>query len=378
MKPVLQATPLVLALLCATGAHAANPVPAPAPTPKARAAELAAAQADLQRAARRVAELTRGADAEVRAQERVAARMARRPILGVVLAPDSSGVRIAGVTPDSAAAKAGLRGGDRLVAVDGATIRGADADARLATARAMLGKLETGKPVRLGYVRDGRSATVAATPQLGDRLRLWTIEGATPGAPLALGIDPHVRTEVLRLQGPDPCEGDNCRLPFLAEAFRWNGLNLATVDSRLGRYFGTSSGVLVLSTGDSLAGLQPGDVLRRIDGTPVATPRDAMKALQAHPAGTRVSVDYLRDHKAATTQVAVPKPFQWVLPPAPPAPPRPPAAPRAPAAPPVAPSADVVRIRPPGALATLAPPSPPPAPPAPPAPVAPVGGTTLL
>ena len=376
MKPVLQATSLALALLLATGAKAAKSVPAQ--RPEARAAELAAAQADLQRAAQRVAELTRGTDAEVRAQERVAARMARRPILGVVLAPDSSGVRIAGVTPDSAAAKAGLRGGDRLVAVDGSAISGADADARLATARALLGKLETGKPVRLGYVRDGRSATVAATPQLGDRLRLWTIEGTTPGAPLALGVDPHVRTEVLRLQGPDPCEGDNCRLPFLAEAFRWNGLNLAAVDSRLGRYFGTTSGVLVLSTGDSLAGLQPGDVLRRIGGTAVATPRDAMKALQAHPAGTRVSVDYLRDHKAASTQVAVPKPFEWPLPPAPPAPPRPPAAPRAPAAPPAAPSADVDRIQPPGVLATLAPPPPPPAPPSPPAPLASRGGTALL
>ena len=186
----------------------------------------------------------------------------------------------------------------------------------------MLGKLETGKPVRLGYVRDGRNATVAVTPQLGDRLRLWTIEGETPGAPLALGVDPRVRTEVLRIEGLDPCEGDNCRLPLLADAFRWNGLNLAAVDSRLGRYFGTSSGVLVLSTGDSLAGLQPGDVLRRIDGKSVATPRDAMKALQAHPAGTRVSVDYLRDHKAASTQVTVPKPFLWTLPPPPPAPPR--------------------------------------------------------
>ena len=150
-------------------------------------------------------------------------------------------MRIAGVTPDSAAAKAGLHGGDRLVAVDGVAISGADADARMANARTVLGKLETGKPVRLGYIRDGRNATVTATPQLGDRLRLWTIEGATPGEPLALGVDPGVRTEVLRLQDLDPCKGDDCRLPLLADAFRWNGLNLAAVDSRLGRYFGTAA-----------------------------------------------------------------------------------------------------------------------------------------
>jgi len=246
MKLVSQATTLALAILLATGAKAANPAPT---TSEARAAELAAAQADLQRAARRVAELSREAGAEAHARERVATQMLHRPVLGVLLAPDSSGVRIAGVTPDSAAAKAGLHGGDRLVAVGGVAISGTDADVRLGNARAMLGKLETGKPVRLGYVRDGRNATVTATPQLGDRLRLWTIEGEAPGAPLALGVDPRVRTEVLRIEGMDPCEGDNCRLPLLADAFRWNGLNLAAVDSRLGRYFGTSSGVLVLSTG---------------------------------------------------------------------------------------------------------------------------------
>ena len=45
---------------------------------------------------------------------------------------------------------------------------------------------------------------------------------------------------------------------MLAEAFRWNGLNLASVDAKLGRYFGTDRGVLVLSSGPDLAGLQAG------------------------------------------------------------------------------------------------------------------------
>ena len=88
--------------------------------------------------------------------------MLHRPVLGVLLAPDSSGVRIAGVTPDSAAAKAGLHGGDRLIAVGGVAISGADADARLGNARAMLGKLETGKPVRLGYA--ARTAATRLSP----------------------------------------------------------------------------------------------------------------------------------------------------------------------------------------------------------------------
>jgi len=68
MKLVSQATTLALAILLATGAKAANPAPT---TSEARAAELAAAQADLQRAARRVAELSREAGAEAHARERV-------------------------------------------------------------------------------------------------------------------------------------------------------------------------------------------------------------------------------------------------------------------------------------------------------------------
>lgn len=329
MKPVLQITILPLAMLFATSVRATDPPPA---NPAVRSAELAVAQADLQRDAQRVAALSRATGAEARALAQAQVQLLRRPILGVVLAPGSKGVRIAGVTPDSAAAKAGLRGGDRLVAVDGTAVRGADADARLANARALLGRLEAGKPVRLSYTRDGRDANVVATPQLGDRMRLWTSDGVAPVAPLALGVDPGMRAEILRLKDLKPCEGDGCRLPLLADAFRWNGVNLATVDAQLGRYFGTSSGVLVLSTGKSLAGLQSGDVLRSIDGKRVATPREAMAALQAHPAGSRVSVEYLRDRKPASTQVVVPKPFAWPVVPRAPMPPRPAAAPSPPSA----------------------------------------------
>src|SRR3546814_7211570 len=57
------------------------------------------------------------------------------------------------------------------------------------------------------------------------------------------------------------CKGKDCGTPALMSAFRWNGLNLATVDKQLGRYFGTDHGVLVLSNGE-LAGLHAGDVIQ--------------------------------------------------------------------------------------------------------------------
>jgi hypothetical protein len=121
---------------------------------------------------------------------------------------------------------------------------------------------------------------------------------------------PEVRSEIMRIDSD--CKGSDCKLPALVEALRWSGVNLATVDAGLGRYFGTDRGVLVLGTGKDLDGLQAGDVIRAIGGKSVNTPREAMDALRAQPADGKVAVDYLRDRKEASVQVAVPKalPFQ--------------------------------------------------------------------
>lgn len=98
------------------------------------------------------------------------------------------------------------------------------------------------------------------------------------------------------------CKGSD----LVAEAFRWNGLNLASVDAQLGRYFGTDTGVLVLSTGPALAGLQAGDVILRVDGKPVKTPREVMDVLRTKPTDATSAIDYLRDRKPGTLQLKTP------------------------------------------------------------------------
>ena len=367
--------PALLAGLAAAGAAAAQD----APTPAQRQA-LDAARAELDRAAARYAELAGHAPMHVDRH------LLRKPLLGVVLAPDDDdGVRIAGVTPDGGAGRAGLRGGDRLASIDGRAIAGDDADTRLRDARAQLARLKEGTPVRIGYVRDGRDAVATVTPRVDQRVFLLDAHDGTlarlggsamvhrraNGEPVVpadgVQIDPdaiaaqvrrslaaadtampRVERELRRLQD---CDADGtCSLPMLSEAFRWTGLNLAAVDAQLGRYFGTDRGVLVLSSGEDLRGLQAGDVLQRIDGKPVASPREAMAALRAKPAGSQVRVDYLRDRKRASAEVAVPKagPLRIAFPPAPPAAPAPPRAPGAPSPPPA----------PPGASALPSPPAP--------------------
>lgn len=355
MKPLpLAATALAAALFAACAASAQSAPDA------ARQAELDAAREDLHRAARRVAELSR----EMGRPENIVLerRLRQRPVLGVILEPDAgAGVRIAAVTPESAAAKAGLRSGDRITAFDGKALAGKDGEERLADARARLRDLDAKTPVAVTYLRDGRSASAKVTPGTGDELimlhragelaalRGAAMAGVEPGGARMVriapgGVAPEIRREIIRER---ICDDGECSYPMLAEAFRWNGLNLASVDRQLGRYFGAERGVLVLSVPEGLGGLQPGDVLQKIDGKPVDTPREAMALTHAREPGAAVPVEYLRDRKRAATTITVPerRAFRLPLPPAPPAPPAPPtppapgspAAPEAPPAPPAPP-----------------------------------------
>ncbi|WP_345294419.1 PDZ domain-containing protein [Luteimonas vadosa] len=331
-------------LLPVSAAHAQAPAPATGDDK-----ELAAAREDLRRAAARVSELARkrGGDVDVRVERRVE----RKPMIGILMTPDEQGgVRISGVTPDSAAAKAGLRSGDRLVSIAGTRILGSDGKLRVDNARKLLRGMEAGKPLRLGYLRDGREAAVNVTPKMDDQVFVWRDDGNSDGAldgPMFIardhdgdidietvlaerspGVAPQIRREIVRI-GPDgKCKGKDCDAPRLLSALRWNGLNLATVDARLGRYFGTDRGVLVLSTGE-LDGLQAGDVIQRIEGKAVSSPREVMDALRGKPDNARVAVTYLRDRKPATSQLTVPRTLH-ALPPLPPAPPSPPRAPKPP------------------------------------------------
>lgn len=318
LKP-LSRTLLVLAMIA--------PLPALAQqSDAATKKELEDARADLQRAAKRVAELSRDTG-DLRVPINIDHLIVSRPRLGVLLSgDDAAGVRITGVTPESGAAKAGLKAGDRLVRVANESVRGDTAEARVAHARQLLTGLKVDTAVRVTYQRDGKTHEANVTPtQVSPRIAFSgdgprsvffsTSEGGMPrieGVPVPLNeitnvLSPEVQRELRQLGKLGDCKGDDCRLPALAEAFRWGNLNLATVDPSLGRYFGTEAGVLVLSAGEDLAGLQAGDVIRKVDGVPVTTPRDVTQALRGKPEDAKVAFEYLRDRQTRTESVAVPK-----------------------------------------------------------------------
>lgn len=357
----------------------ASPQPAPRPssqpatTPRAAPdmdaarRELRDAQRELERASSRIAELTQKLyrdDIEM-ALHRPAFE---RPVLGVVMSGDEgAGVRLAAVTPESPAAKAGLRGGDRLLRVNGQALLGAEPETRLAQARDLIGELEQDQEVRVAYQRDNKTSEVTLKADSMPGLVWWRGEGETPEA-IRMQLRPQLAENfTMEIGAIAPFAGcgdggNDCLLAPMAEAYRWRGLRLAALEPKLGRYFGAERGVLVLTTpGDELAGLEPGDVILSIDGSKVAQPQQAMRLMRGKAPGSNIEIDFLRDRKPRQVQFDAPKFARFPLLPPPPAPPAAPAPP----APPVAPTPMMMPVpsTPPSILSAPEPPEPPAPPP---------------
>lgn len=354
-----------------------------AETPKADAdqsevsaarAELDRARDELRRAARHLAEISGSLaqdDEDFDQREVIQIRRLRsgRPMIGIILAEgEPAAVRIAGVTPDSPAAKAGLRAGDQLLAIDGQRFTSATPRERIDQLTGAMTKVKEGDAIALVVRRDQKESTVTVTAVNMPPMMRW--QGGGRGRSDAPRgdfhrfhgmIDPEVEMEIEQMAPQADCAGnrENCRFKVLAQAFRWSGLSLAEMNAGLGRYFGGDSGALVLRDGsEGLAEIKAGDVILRVDGASVDGPRATMRALRDRAAGSVVKLDVLRDRKSRTLEVTVPKArhLEFFAPPAPPAPPSPPVAPTPPAAPspsaaPAAPAAPPAAPTPPLAVA---------------------------
>jgi len=320
--------------------------------------ELREAQRELERASRRIGVLSQQAAAE-HIQRAFDAPAFGRPAIGVVMSPDDEGVKLAAVTPGSPAAKAGLRGGDQLLRINGSALGSGDPERQMARATELIGELEEGDTVRLSYRRGSASGEVELQAAMLPGLA-W-MRSMAPMAPELSGlsalrpvIPPGMRFDESMIAPFSACEEGNCDFGWFSHALRWRGLRLAEVDAQLGRYFGVDRGVLVLTAeGEGLDALQPGDVILEVDGRDVSTPGDTMRLLGEADSGSEVALAVQRDRRRNTVELTVPELARWQLlvPPAPPAPPAPPTAPRppraaAPAMPPAPPAPDAPPLPP--------------------------------
>jgi S1-C subfamily serine protease len=111
-------------------------------------------------------------------------------------------------------------------------------------------------------------------------------------------------------------EMPDLRMPDVPKAHKgWRspagGIEGESVDSQLAQFFGVKQGVLVRSvlkeTPAERTGLRAGDVILRVDETPVVSPRDISTALRSAAAAGKktVAVNLMRERKELTLSVTL-------------------------------------------------------------------------
>jgi len=194
----------------------------------------------------------------------------------------AEGAIVEAVNPNSAAAAAGMREKDVIIAYDGERVRSASHLTRL------VHETPVGREVPIVVMRDGRKTDLRIKPEAGNS---W--------------FDPRFgETMDVLMQGVR----DGVREGLPASRMRSRlGVNVQDLSGQLPEYFGAKSGALVTSVQPdspaSHAGLKAGDVITAVNGKPVTSPRDLINAIP--DAGETISVTIVREKKETTLRASL-------------------------------------------------------------------------
>lgn len=330
--------------------------------------ELSRAHRDLREATREIARAHREV-ARSGAERRVIrhVNLGDHVVLGVVLGRETDkGVEIIGVSPDGPAERAGLQAGDVLVSIRGESLADspdADGSAGRETLYRVMSETQAGEELAIVVDRDGESWTFNVVAEQREPSS-WQTMIRIPDMPEVAGAfhgsdAPHIAVEHIEIPEideealnehiqqlteelrsgkllhalPDGYElayDEDFVLPedfdievaelselaeqALEEANVWfglpqsQGLELARINEGLGEYFKTDRGVLVIrAREDNAYQLKSGDVVLNINGTPVNSPADLMRALREVNPGSEVELAIKRDRRDRTLKVPMPE-----------------------------------------------------------------------
>lgn len=248
-----------------------------------------------------------------------------RPIIGVTVDTrardtDRYGAYIVAVTPSGPADKAGLRSGDIITRVAGrsvtagATSRSVSSDESRPYVRLIevMATLDAGKEISLDYRRGDANLSTKVTPrddgQVFASSTAQPLNDAMTYLRRSMSGDSIASTIYFGDEGPIPPA-----MPRQRSSFGYSFSNvlgsteLAPMNEKLGRYFGTESGVLIIDTDSRNAfGLQPGDVVQSIDGRSIENPNELGRVLRSYESGDRISIGLVRDKKKQTVSARLP------------------------------------------------------------------------
>ena len=85
-----------------------------------------------------------------------------------------------------------------------------------------------------------------------------------------------------------------------------SNMELATLTPRLGKYFGTEKGVLVIrAPGDGQLKLEDGDVILAIDGREPTSGSHATRILSSYQPGEKINLKIVRERKTVELQATI-------------------------------------------------------------------------
>lgn len=213
-----------------------------------------------------------------------------RAVVGIVVntegdADERTGYPITAITPGSPADRAGLRLGDYVTQVNGQPLTSPAVQLWLLQSR-----LSPDDTIAIQYRRGDSRRTVHLVPMVINQPSLtWAVtelHRAEPELPRGFGdiSESWERPSVaVRLVNPRSVLGQ---------------LELAPLNDDLGRYFGTSDGVLVISAPDeSSLGLRGGDVVLRVGDRRPDSPSNLIRILRTYAPDDSIRFEVLRLHR---------------------------------------------------------------------------------
>jgi len=217
----------------------------------------------------------------------------RRAVLGVQIDPESGkeGARVLKVSPGGAAEEAGLANGDVIVALDGEKVAGSDNPNRTVVEHMRNVKPDQKVKVKVQRAGKNKDFVVTARPMVfSDRMFSFQMPDMGPAMAGMAGAMPQVHQFRTFFRGD------------------FGGMELASITPKLGAYFGTTDGVLVVSAPDNAAfKLEDGDVIQAIDGRKPDDGPHALRILRSYKSGEKLNLAVLRQRKPLTLAVTMPE-----------------------------------------------------------------------
>jgi S1-C subfamily serine protease len=216
---------------------------------------------------------------------------------------DSVGAYVDAVTPNGPAAKAGIQSGDIIIKVDGKSVlAGGQAESsrnqqslpglRLIELAARLQPDDT-VPIEFRRGKDRKTVTVVTSEDPDILFR-----AGPPGRAFGLRyVRPDGPRRMALLEGEFPDDIGPGPGAFLLGS-PLADLELAPLNPDLGRYFGATEGILIISVPqDSELSLKGGDVVLAIDGRKPASPSHLLRIMRSYERGEDFKLDILRNGK---------------------------------------------------------------------------------